>query len=217
MVLQRDFLMRQIAQLAEAFINIVAGKGQEAPEEARTEIDDLVADVLGTSPHFVLGQGAAAMEMLDPALAAEVSRLLLLHAELSDELQDDSKAEKARKMAFEGLRVALDRPTAGFATLAAEQLRDHYRALEPVVERAALIETFMAAFRTAAHHHDWDDAEDWLFFALQAEPTEARLHEGLEFYQRLEALSDKELSEGGLSRAEVRESAAELERFAKPG
>ncbi len=213
MALHRDFLMRMIEQLSAAFFRIVAGQGTDAPEQALIDIEDLLAGALGSSRDFALGLGPAAIDTVEPPLAAELARLLLLHAQLSEELGQGDRAQRARRMGFRAIERALERPGTEFARLAAAQLREHIDSLAPRVGAEPLGRACLGAHQTAVEVRQWSDAEDWLFFALESAATPQSLATGHAFYQRLLAMSDVELAAGGLSRDEVVESSLELARY----
>lgn len=213
MVLHRDFMMRMIEQLAAAFFRILAGKSSESPEQAQLEIEDLLADVLGTSREFALGQGPAAIDTVGPALAAQLGRLLLLHGDLSEEIEQPARARRAREMGFRALERALEQPGTEFAQLAAEQLREHFEVLAGVASREALVDACIGAHLVGVESRAWDDAEDWLFFALDLGAREQDVVRGREFYARLAALPQAELEAGGLTNREVADGAGELSRY----
>lgn len=215
MALHRDFLMRMIEKLAAAFFRIAAGKAHEAPEQALIDIEDLLAEALGTSRDFALGLGPAAIDTVEPALAAELARLLLLHTKISEGLGQPDRARRSRQMGFRALERALERPSTEFARLAAAQLREHLDALTVHLPAPELARACMGAHRTAAEAKMWGDAEDWLFFALELESDAERLKAGLAFYTRLQALNADELEAGGLTREELAESASELASLPK--
>lgn len=210
MVMQRDFLMRMIHRLTEAFLRIVAGKALQDPQQALHEIEDLVADAMGSHPQFVLGQGNEAIDTLQPALAAQVGRLLLLHAQLCDELGHDSA--RSRAMGFRALQIALKRPEADFSTIAAVQLREHFETLGQVADAPTLALTCLQAHAVHRQRGQFADAEDFLFFALELDAENPGVAiTGKTFYDQLEAASDTELLEGGLDPEEVAESRADFE------
>lgn len=211
MPLQRDFLMRMIERFAAAFFQIVAGKKTDAPEQAQLDIEDLLAEALGTSRDFALGLGPAAIDTVEPALAGELARLLLLHAEISDGLGQPSRAARARRMGFRAIERALDRPGTEFATLGASQLRTHFDAIAAVIAESSLHAACVNSHRAAEARRDWADAEDWLFFALDLRSDEDLIAQGRAFYDRLAALPPEDLESGGLTHVEVSESLAELD------
>ena len=210
MVMQRDVLMRMIQRVADAFLRIVAGKALQDPQQALLEIEDLVADAMGTHPTFVMGQGDAAVEMLQPALAAQIGRLLLLHGEGAESIDRDPT--RGRSMGLRALELALERPGPDFSALARDVLREHLDVLTRTFPAPRLAADCMAAHRVSVERGDWADAEDWLFWALDLEATPARVDEGRAYFARLADVSDEELEAGGLRRAEIEESLEELEQ-----
>lgn len=208
--LQRDFLMRMLERLADAFFRIAAGKATEDPEQSLFEIEDLLAEALGTSREYALGLGPAAMDTVEPALASELSRLLLLHGRLSDQAGRPDRATRARRMGLRAIERALERPSTDFAKLAAGQLREHLDDLVPLMTPEALAALCMAAHRASVHARAWAEAENWAFFALEVERP-AHVAEVHAFYVQLLELSDEELEAGGLTRIEVEESHREID------
>jgi hypothetical protein len=58
---------------------------------------------------------------------------------------------------------------------------------------------------------DFAQAEDWLFDLLESGPhSDNLIRRGAAFYQRLDSLTDDELTRGGLPRAEVQEGLEQL-------
>lgn len=213
MVLHRDFMMRMIRKLSQAFFRIVAGKSVEDPEQSILEIEDLISEALGTPREFVLGQGPAAIETLPASLAAEVGRLLMLHGNLSEELGDEAKALRARRMGFHSLRRAMERPDADFATMASEQFREAIDAISSVTPADPLAEACMLGHQVARADERWDDAEDWLFWALEVKPGEEQLTAGREFFEFLRTLDEEALEEGGLAADDIDDAIRELETY----
>ena len=213
MALHRDFLMRMIEKLAAAFFQIVAGKVTDAPEQVLIDIEDLLAEALGTSRDFALGLGPEAIDNVEPGLAAELARLLLLHATIASQLGQVDRARRARTMGFRAIERAFDRPTTQFAQLAAAQLREHVDAILADITPDRAAAAFMLAHETAVAAHEWGEAEDWLFFALDAASTAQRISIGRTFYARLLALGADDLEAGGLTREEVTQGVAELDRY----
>ena len=208
MALHRDFMMRMLEKLSAAFFRMVAGKTDEAPEQVLLEIEELVAETLNTSPQFALA-GPAAIETVHPSLAAELARLLLLHGRLSEKLGRADRALRARTMAVRAIQRALERPNAGFATVAVQQMREHRDLVVELFEPAQWGALCMNAHQWAIGNESWTEAEDWAFFAVEADPS----HEVAvrTFFQDLLDQPDDVIEAGGLTRAEVLQSLADLE------
>jgi hypothetical protein len=211
--MQRDFLMRMIAKLSQAFFRIVAGKSVDDPEQAIVEIEDLLSEALQSPREFVLGQGPAAIETLEASLAAEVARLLMLHGDISERLGDRAKARRARIMGLHALKRAMDRPDAEFAKMASTVLRDGIDVITRISLQTDMADTCMAAHQVARAHGQWDDAEDWLFWALELESDGERVAAGEDFYEFLGTLDEETLAEGGLSESEIEDGRRELEVY----
>ncbi len=206
MVLHRDFLMRAIQRLADVFFRIATKNEVETPEEARDEIEQALGEMLGVEKRFVMGQGPAAMESLDTALAAETCRLLFLHAKLCEE--DGLDPTNSATLAAAALERAFGRPYTERTSLAAEQLEEHRDPLLHVVGDEAVASLAMGAFRWCEWKKAWAEAEDWLFLAVELEPVHRV--EGVAFYRRLLEMDDDDLEAGDLPRAEVEDSLTEL-------
>lgn len=210
MVLHRDFLMRSIERLVAVFLRVATQKDISEPEELQDEIEEAIGEVLGVAGPFALAQGPQAIETLEPAVAAEVARLLFVHARLSEKSGRDVRV--AAELAVVALRRGLDPPFGEWTELAAEQLLEHADGLETLFGATNVSELFMAAFRWRSSQRDYAEAENWLFAAAEREPRHAA--EGVAFYESALELMDHELERGGLPRDEVEESLHELRRLA---
>lgn len=212
MPLHRDYLMRTIQRLADAFFRILAGKAVEQPEEARDEIEQALSEVLGVAARYVMGQGPAAMDTLDEPVAAEVGRLLLLHAKTSERVGDSASMHRASAMALAALNRALDPPYSDRTELAAEQLSQHLDPLRTLLGEDRVSTACLKAFEWQEAQKQWAEAENWLFRALDL--SDAHRERALAFYDRLLSLDDATLVAGGLPRKEVEESRLDV---SKPG
>lgn len=212
MALTQDFLMRMLEKLAAAFFRILAGRESEDPEQAQIDIENLLAEALGTSRAFVLGLGPAAIDTVEPPLAAQLARLLCLHATLSERLNNPDRAARAWRMGFRGVERALTRPGTDFATIGAATLREHLAAFEPVILTEPLAEACVAAHEHAFKLRQWADAEDWIFFAMELAPQNSAFRAtARQFYVALLDLTAEQLEAGNLTHAEVHAALDALE------
>lgn len=208
-VYQRDYILRLIEQLGQ-FVARLLEVAAHKPEEAVRLCDQAYQRAVG------VGSAAASRlepdELLgllpdeggrDPRLIALLARLLVTDADLHEFAGKPEEAFRRHRLALGAL--------ARLAALGAE----------PEPELAAEVGAFLweegldpdLALELVAVHEaagSFADAEDALFAALEADPDHIG-QAGVALYGRLLALDDNRLVAGGLSRAEVVASLAELQ------
>jgi tetratricopeptide (TPR) repeat protein len=215
---QRDYLMRQIEQAARVLAAIMKQALGGQPDQALPMFDQAYQPLLGVSRRVVstltdeqLISLLTSGSVPDLRRVASVLRVVKGEADVH-ELAGNQQAAAAR------YRRAL--ALAGYLAGRSEDLLDGKLAAE-VVERtdgmALTTGQRLALARVLESLGRYADAEDALFALIDDLPAETRLVDtGIEYYQRLLALTDADLEAGGLPRDEVNGSLAELLRRQVP-
>ena len=157
---------------------------------------------LSSADLLVLLGGAGGTPDVEKCL--QCAELLTAEHELRTDLGEDDSAQ-ARKALALYLSVLAAEP--GFAPHYSGQLRLLTRSLGYAASLATqrqLIDAYLHAGR-------FDEAENWLYRLLNAEPVVARVRAEA-FYRELLRLDDVTLAAGGLPRAEVEEGLANATR-----
>lgn len=199
----KDVIMLLIEQLAMVLAYALNLHRAGMDEEALQTVDELLDPLFDGSPDDTEVSRMAALlrEMhADGPTVLGAVRLLHQRGEILAGLRDD----RCFAIYPKALRLALACLPASAWPGAADLLYDLYRQSELNESEGILLFEGMEGIGRYAY------AEDILFDFVEANP-EARAR-GLAFYDRLLALGDKALSEGGLPREEVLEGKAALER-----
>lgn len=202
MVFRQDILIQQIERLAQAFSQIVASR--KAEQENRAVLEDALADVLRTRRELLWSLGDETWELLDPTIAAEVSRLFALHAVIS---KNEGSAKQALDVAKYGLGVELRNADETLAAHILERLRE-FSEQRMVAERLGpMLEDLFDHF---VEHQQWALAEDVLFDRLAMPDADVVHTKGIKLFERLTREDEEVLIAGGLTHDEVVETLDEL-------
>jgi tetratricopeptide (TPR) repeat protein len=211
-VYQRDYLLRQIEQAAQALARLLRRAAGGDVEGALAMLDEAYQPLLGVGARVVSGLTEEHLISLltsgsTPDLRRVASVLEVVAAEADLRGRAGRTAEAAarwrRALALAGFLAARsdDLLGADLAATLAERAGDLNLT---VAQRLALVRVQESLGRYA-------DAEDTLFEAVEADPHDpVPVIEGIAFYQRLLAVDPARLVAGGLPPDEVRASLAEL-------
>jgi hypothetical protein len=210
---QRDYIMRMIAQAAEAAGVLLGMRRRRAQTEALRFIDDWLERNLRLRLDLVDRLSADDLVRLhttagvpDAGAIIAIARLLREAASAADEAGDEEQAFLRRLKALElNLAVSAEKPDGA--------------ALDPDEEAEALLGELAAwelppaaLFGLVAwceRRGRYAEAENWLHEWLDTEGADRNL--AVSFYRRLLGLPDERLAAGGLPREEAEAGLAELE------
>lgn len=219
MIVRNDYMMRAIAQMADAYLK-AAGQTHDQLDNgtALTIVDNALANTLGTRAELIGLLGTDLIDGLDPTLRAHAARLLGLRARILADLSIEDSAAHALRLAHWALMGLLDHhfedeDRDGAAHV--ERLMKH-----PLAIRALRVDevcqTYVDLFAYHESNQRFARAEDNLFHALsmarelESSHFEALRERGLEFYDHLLTLTDEMLHHGGLPRSEAEDARREL-------
>jgi tetratricopeptide (TPR) repeat protein len=206
---QRDYLMRQIEQAARALAAIMKKALGGDPQEALGMFDEAYKPLLGVSQRVVAT--LTDEQLLALLTSGSMLEVVKVEADVQAQLGNQQAATVRRRRALS---------LAGYLAARSDKLLDPELAGD-LVERTSGTPLDpgqrLALARVLESLGRYADAEDVIFEAIDDLPENAGLVDaGIAFYQRLLALDDPRLENGGLPRDEVRSSFAELLRRQVP-
>lgn len=217
MVIQADSILQMVRKMAQTYEELVA-EGQPDKRATLEQIDQALADAFRARPETLRMQVDHGIDEIDERLAAEVGRLFLLRADVTDELGRADLSEASLEFACRSLLEAAELSFHGADPEDAtplDLLRDlarSDRAVE-VMSPDEIAEIWRVAFRIEADRQHFPEAEDALFHALELTgDTDDLLQAGIDFYERLAELPDEVLERRELPRDEVESALDELRR-----
>jgi hypothetical protein len=212
-LLERDYILRLIEQLAQALARILRFKSSGSTEEAEQELSKLGESAFGLSLDLLLAMSVDDLMRLQSAgEKPDFDRLALLGRFFKERGCVESESWRAVRFFDKALRlwvIVLEQPTAKAMILHGEALRD----LLSRLERAQLLEeTRLELWRAYELTGDFARAENQLEELLQVD-FQRFAPAGAQFYQRLLDRSDEELTAGNLPRDEIEEGLLRLEKI----
>lgn len=199
----KDVIMQLIEQMGIVLAYALNLKRTGLDEEALQSIDEFLDPVLDGSPDDLdashMADALAGLNV-DSATVLGVVRLLRERGEILIHLRDTRCFAQYRK----GLGLALTLPPGEWAG-EADLVYELYRQSEPAESELIRLLEGMETNRRYAY------AEDILYDLINAHPTSENRERGRDFYDRLLALDDEALAQGGLPREEVLEGKVSLE------
>jgi hypothetical protein len=215
MPIQQDLILRMLEQLSAAFGRIFAGRPLDDiddPAQAILEIEQVLAGILHVRPETLDFQPLELLDRVDPAVAAELSKLLVARARLAMRTGQPHLAYASLTRAIDGLLRAPGHRFGDDAMRAVDTLRHTLRdeTLASLLDLTELATAWASVFDYEAEHARYADAEDALFAALELVEDELLRTRGIRFYESLIELDDAAIERGGLSREEVLTALTEL-------
>jgi len=210
---QRDYIMRMIAQAAEAAGTILGLRGRREHDQALRFIDDwldrhlrLRLDLVDRLSADDLAQLHTTAGNLDAGAMLAVARLLREAAAVAEAEGGEELAYLRRLKALDlNLKVSAEKPDDA--------------ALDPDEEAEALLEelaawelpsgTLRSLVGWCERRGRYAEAENWLYEWLESDGADRNA--AAAFYRRLLKLPDERLAEGGLPREEAEAGLAALE------
>lgn len=202
-MLHRDFLMRTIERLAQAFFNLIAGQ-QVPPEQREQSIEDALSEHLNIDPLFLFSHLEETLRDTDSRLAFQIGRLL--------EVYGDSKLERgveyqrafqfAARFMAKSLGQQLESDTEALASMG--------RIARRVPLTDACYETLIESLRERGRY---EALEDVVFISLEHDASAARVSKALSLFRALEQESDDVIEQGGLSRPEIEDAIEQLQQM----
>ncbi|GIQ61807.1 hypothetical protein PACILC2_03750 [Paenibacillus cisolokensis] len=212
-MLQRDYLMRMIEQVASAIGQVMGLRRQMRHQEALLVIDELLDSrfrlngrlIRSLSDEDIVGMMTTNGVMETENIQA-IALLLKQESEIYEEMGDGARAYPLQLKALQL-----------FARLAAADapkvLADSDAEAERLLLKLSDCELPAATKRLVMDWQEsrgrYDQAENWLYELLVE--GEAGRDEAVAFYRRLLPLPDERLAAGGLPREEVEEGLAQAE------
>ena len=215
---QRDYLMRQIEQAAQALARILQAAKGGRRDEALGMFEEAYKPLVGVSGRVVAALDEQQLLTLMTSGSAPDTRRIGVAVELLIAEADLQAEEGQQRQAAANYRRALG--LVAYLASHLGRLPDGNLARK-LADRAGTLALTPGQRLHLARLHEalgqYGDAEDIVFEILDDDPdsTEAVDH-GIAFYQRLLALSDDELEAGNLPRDEVRAALTELLRKQVP-
>jgi hypothetical protein len=215
-MLRRDYILRTIEELVEAFARIKELKHGRLWMEAATSMDELFNRLVGFGSAEVARLSEtellARLIQSDPTSVVHEKTLMLaaLLKEAGDVAFEQNQIEHGRACYLKGLHLLLG----ALAQSDPFELPDLVPSIESFT--AALGDSPLPQ-RTLAglmQHYErsaqYGKAEDVLYALLEGDPgNQAIFHFGDAFYRRLEGLNDEALAAGDLPRSELEAGARE--------
>lgn len=211
---QRDYIMRMIAQAAEAAGGLLGLRRRREHGQALETIDGWLERNLRLKLDLVDRLSADDLARLhttagipDAGAIIAIARMLREAAAVAEAREDEELAYLRRLKALElNLGISAEKPDGA--------------ALDPDDEAEALLgeldgwelppATMLRLVGWCERRGRYAEAENWLYEWLETEEADRGL--AVSFYRRLLELPDERLEEGGLSRGEAEAGLAELEK-----
>lgn len=211
----RDYLLRLIEQFGMFWARIVHFRQTAQHTAALAEIDQTYSRLFGRRAQFIdllddegVLQLAHANDAFNPDRAAMLAALHVAEGDCYTELFDSDAAFRRYERALM-LYAAIPRHNKSIP----REMRENAQSLLKILEHYTLDAPMLDdAWRLYAAFGQFANAEDhawqWLE-AIEFEPASVR--EAFDWYTHLATLSDQQLVDGGLSRAEVVSAQTELQ------
>jgi len=221
-LVQRDYILRIFEQMGQVVAIVIGLKKNGEPAEAMKVMNDSLQGLVGFDLDDIerLGaedliqmvrlsrSGSSSAAEVVPGQLAVIAGLLVEAAGVYEMQGEPARADVARIKALHLYLVILTEER-----LAHDVAMDGVSPLiEQLSEYALPFELTVLLWRYHEQVGDYARAEDCLFELLEEYAvTDTVVPHGVAFYQRLLALSDSELTSGGLPRDEVEAGLRELE------
>jgi hypothetical protein len=216
-MLRRDYILRMIEEFVRAIARMKSLKDERKYDEASLSVAEQFEKLAGTDL-------ASATRLSDTVLLAK-----LIDTEPSQSMRDKSlmaarlffeggelaaaKGEESRDFYLKGLHVLLHTFRQNEVAELPEFVPTIERFVEVLGDEPLPLQTLGLLMEHYERSGQFAKAEDALFTMLEGEPdNEPLLRFAEAFYRRLEGQTDLALHRGNLSRAEVLESAAEVQK-----
>jgi hypothetical protein len=220
-MVNKDYLLRLAEKVGRALATIIGLRAYNKNEEALIFIDDLLLKTVGLTSSFLnslseemLVQTISPLDRLNVEACLWIASLLQAEGEIY-ETMDSANASYYRyhKALYLFLTLILHEPVPDDSTV--------YSDIDTLLNKLADYElptpTKSLLFAYYEHIGNYAKAEDTLFDLLETRSDSERNSplyvRGEAFYRRLLTKSDDELQEGNLSREEVEEGLAQLEKI----
>jgi hypothetical protein len=218
-MVRRDYILRMIEEFTRALSRITALKADQRWDEANAAIEEELKQLFGSDTAALARKSET--ELLALAIRGQptqatfdrVAILVRLIYEAAEASAARGAAAESDDLYIKGLNLLLEmlvredenRPPAFLPAIDAF--------LNPLQNRLPLVSRGLL-MRRYEQTGEFSKAEDALFAMIEADPTNAAIIElGNSFYGRLKGQSDAALEGGNLSRQEIAEGLAELQRF----
>ena len=220
-MLQRDYLLRMIEQLAAVVAYVIALSDRGRQEEALNALSRAYGQLVGLDADLVRTLAADSLtallrsgESLDAGKCLALAELLEREGDVCDRQGRPVDAGDRRVTAL-GVRLAI------WSSAITAPVPDNATRLDSLLTRLRGQDFPPATRRRRVRYYEvtgrYADAEDQLFDLLETgTPAPDLLEEGIGFYERLLTKSRAALVRGRLPRTEVREGLAKLIATRRP-
>jgi len=205
---QRDYIMRMIEQLGVFLTRILKLKEAEKFDAARMEIDRAGKTLLGLDMSLIRAlSDEKIISLLQPTGSLDSGKCLLI-AELLREEGDICERQGKEEERYTCYSKSLSLYLEALAVNADFRNQEYLTKINALIQRLQQF-TLLSHIDEKLFHYfemtgEYAKAENHLFLLLETDHPEI-LEEGIRFYERLLAKSDRELEQGNLPREEVEE------------
>jgi len=213
-MIERDYIMRMIAQLTQFLIKIFFYKNKKDYPQAIEEINRAGRQILGVDRIFLhslppqqLVEFFGKDKAIDLPKCYVAGMMMKEEADILALQHHDEEATRLRLTALYLLvEIALEYHLSEFENLqpSLDEIINNFHGIELPADLSKKLFQYFEKIKR------FDKAEDILYKIL--ENDRAFKKEGVAFYQRLSKLSNQELINSGLPMEEIRDGLAELQR-----
>lgn len=218
-MIQRDYILRLIEQFFQALQKALGQRGEQSYTQALLTIHKAYKSFLGAGGDYIDSQSADDLiaSMRDGLLGPDQ---IVMAAKLLSEEGNIHEATSAPDRALDCRRKALRLYLEVFCGPGAPRLKSFFPEIEQLAERLTVDGFSLDSARLLPLYWEksgrFDKAEDALFNAARAAaPSDPVWAIGRGFYERLGALTGRELEQGELPRTEVEDGAREWRAMEK--
>jgi tetratricopeptide (TPR) repeat protein len=214
-MIQRDYIMRMIEQLAIVLKKILHLKQEGKIDEAETEISNIGKTLLGLDIDFLNKFNTAGIiDFLTRSNSFDTGKCIII-AELLKEKGELHDIRKELNESYQCYQKSLDLYLEVLNKFTEYRQNDFFKKITFLTDK--LIEYEMPArlqYKLMQYYEmigDYAEAENILFHLIDNGGIEI-VKEGLQFYNRLLAKTDDELKKGNLPRNEIEEGLLALKK-----
>jgi len=220
-MINKDYLLRLAEKVGRALATIIGLREYNRDEEALIFIDDLLLKTVGLTSRFLnslseemLVKTISPLDTLNVEACMWIASLLKAEGEIYESLQNPvASYYRYHKALYLFLTLVLHEP----APTDSDVYADIDILLNKLTDYELPVPTKNVLFTYYEHIGNYGKAEDTLFDLLETHFADRQnssfYAHGEAFYRRLLTKSDAELQAGNLSREEVEEGIAQLEKI----
>jgi len=216
-MIQKDYIMRMMRQLAEFLAKVLFKKNAGDHEEALSVIESACGSILGID--FGLLESLSAHDIaellgISKDASAGGMKCIIAGKILKEKAEIQRIAEKDGSNAASYYTKALSLFLEGVLTIGYTEMdmTGYYADIDQIVDALGNVlpdDAMCKMFSLYRMLGEYDKAEDWLFRLKDAGYPDI-LAAGIEFYEELARTDDAKLLDGNMPRAEIQEGLAEF-------